>query len=70
MDRIKTEITNADFWKAAGIRALKTFAQTAIAAIGTTALIEEVNWLVVGSASLLAAILSILTSIATGLPEV
>ena len=70
MDRIKTEITNADFWKSAGIRALKTFAQTAIAAIGTTALIEEVNWLVVGSASLLAAILSILTSVATGLPEV
>lgn len=70
MDRIKTEITNLDFWKAAGIRALKTFAQTAIAAIGTTALIEEVNWLVVGSASLLAAILSLLTSIVTGLPEV
>ena len=58
------------WWKAAGIRALKTFAQTAIAAIGTTALIEQVNWLVVGSASLLAAILSLLTSIVTGLPEV
>lgn len=70
MDRIKTEITSAEFWKAAGIRALKTFAQTAIAAIGTTALIEQVNWLVVGSASLLAAILSLLTSIVTGLPEV
>ena len=70
MNRIKTEITSADFWKAAGIRALKTFCQTAIAAIGTTALIEEVNWLVVGSASLLAAILSVLTSIVTGLPEV
>jgi hypothetical protein len=70
MNRIKTEITSADFWKAAGIRALKTFCQTAIAAIGTTALIEEVNWLVVGSASLLAAILSLLTSIVTGLPEV
>ena len=65
MDRLKNEIT-----KAAGIRALKTFCQTAIAAIGTTALIEQVNWLVVGSASLLAAILSLLTSIATGLPEV
>lgn len=70
MNRIKTEITSIDFWKAAGIRALKTFAQTAIAAIGTTALIEQVNWLVVGSASLLAAILSVLTSIVTGLPEV
>ena len=70
MDRIKNDITNPEFWKRAGIRALKTFCQTAIAAIGTTALIEPVNWLVVGSASLLAAILSLLTSIATGLPEV
>jgi len=70
MNRIKNEIASADFWKAAGIRALKTFCQTAIAAIGTTALIEQVNWLVVGSASLLAAILSLLTSIVTGLPEV
>lgn len=70
MERIKNELVSADFWKAAGIRALKTFCQTAIAAIGTTALIEEVNWLVVGSASLLAAILSLLTNIATGLPEV
>jgi hypothetical protein len=55
--------------KAAAVRAIRTFAQTAIATIGTTALMEDVNWLVVGSASLLAAILSILTSIA-GLPEV
>ena len=70
MDRLKNEITSPEFWKAAGIRALKTFCQTAIAAIGTTALIEQVNWLVIGSASLLAAILSLLTSIATGLPEV
>lgn len=70
MERLKSDITSAEFWKAAGIRALKTFCQTAIAAIGTTALIEQVNWLVVGSASLLAAILSLLTSIATGLPEV
>ena len=70
MERLKSDIASAEFWKAAGIRALKTFCQTAIAAIGTTALIEQVNWLVVGSASLLAAVLSILTSIATGLPEV
>lgn len=70
MNRIKNDITSTEFWKAAGIRALKTFCQTAIAAIGTTALIEQVNWLVVGSASLLAAILSLLTSIVTGLPEV
>lgn len=55
--------------KAAGIRAIKTFAQTMIATIGTTAVLEEVNWLVVFSASALAALLSILTSVA-GLPEV
>lgn len=55
--------------KAAGIRALKTAAQTAVAAIGTTALFDEVNWLVVGSTALLAAALSVLTSLA-GLPEV
>lgn len=55
--------------KAAGIRALKTFAQTMIATIGTTAVLENVNWTVVLSASLLAGLLSILTSVA-GLPEV
>lgn len=55
--------------KAAAIRAVKTFAQTMIATIGTTAVIEQVDWRVVVSASLLAALLSILTSIA-GLPEV
>ncbi len=59
-----------EFWKAAGIRALRTICQTAVAAIGTTAVISEVDWLTVGSTSLLAGILSILTSIATGLPEV
>ena len=61
---------NKEFWISAGIRALRTVAQTAVATIGTTALFEEVNWAVVGSTSLLAGILSLLTSIATGLPEV
>ena len=60
---------NAKWWKAAGIRAIKTVAQTAVATIGTSAVISEVNWLIVASASALAGILSRLTSIA-GLPEV
>ena len=55
--------------KAAAVRALKTIAQTAVATIGTTAVMAEVDWLMVASASLLAGVLSILTSIA-GLPEV
>ena len=59
-----------EFWKAALIRAIRTVAQTAVATIGTTMVMEEVNWIMVGSASLLADVLSILTSIATGLPEV
>lgn len=58
------------FWKCALIRALRTLAQTAIATIGTTAVLEEVNWILVGSSAVLAGILSILNSIATGLPEV
>lgn len=59
-----------NFWKAALIRAIRTICQTAIATIGTTALIEEVNWLLVLSSAALAGLLSILNSIATGLPEV
>lgn len=63
---------NKEYWmnwiKAAGIRAVKTVAQSAIATIGASAVMSEVNWLVVGSASLLAGILSLLTSVA-GLPE-
>ena len=54
--------------KAAGMRAIKTLAQTAVATIGTAAMLSEVNWLMVGSASVLAGALSLLTSVA-GLPE-
>ena len=60
---------NAKWWKAAGIRALKTACQTAVATIGTSAILSEVNWIAVASASALAGILSLLTSVA-GLPEV
>jgi len=58
-----------NWWKAAGIRAIKTVAQSAIAAIGASAILSEVNWPVVVSAAVLAGVLSLLTSVA-GLPEV
>ena len=57
------------WWKAAGVRAVKTMAQTAIAAIGASTMITETNWVVVASATVMAGVLSILTSVA-GLPEV
>lgn len=63
------QIFTKNWFKAAGIRALKTFAQTAAATIGTSAVIGDVDWVMVASASALAGILSLLTSIA-GLPEV
>ena len=58
-----------EWWKAAGIRSIKTMAQTAVATIGSSAVISAVDWKVVVSASILAGILSLLTSVA-GLPEV
>ena len=64
---------NKAYWmnwlKAAGVRAIKTIAQTAVATIGTAAAVGEVNWVLVASASALAGMLSLLTSVA-GLPEV
>ena len=62
-------LVNKKWWECAGIRAIKTVCQTAIATIGTSAVLSEVNWLYVLSASVLAGILSLLTSLA-GLPEV
>lgn len=65
MDQLK----NKAWWAAAGTRALKTVCQTAIGSIGAAAIMSDVNWIMVASASLLSGILSLLTSLA-GLPEV
>lgn len=63
-----SKLTDKQWWKAAGTRAIKTVAQAAVATIGASTLITDVNWAMVVSASLMAGVLSILTSIA-GLPE-
>ena len=65
----KPDVNTIKWFKAAGVRAIKTAAQTAIATIGASATMGEANWVMVGSASLLAGAVSILTSIA-GIPEV
>ena len=65
MEKLKCK----DWWLAAVNRALRTVAQTAVAVIGTSAVLSDVDWLAVGSASALAGILSLLNSFATGLPE-
>lgn len=59
----------AKWWKAAGIRAVRTVAQTAVGIIGASVVLSDVNWVTVASASVLAGVLSLLTSVA-GLPEV
>ena len=66
---IKQSVDKEEWAKAAGIRAVKTMAQTAIATIGTAAVMGAVDWKLVGSAAVLAGILSVLTSVA-GIPEV
>lgn len=63
------KLRNKQWWEAAGIRAIKTVAQTAAATIGTSVVIDDANWAIVGSAAVLSGIMSLLTSLA-GLPEV
>lgn len=66
---MKKTIQAKNWWRAAGVRAVKTIAQTAVATIGTAAVLGDVSWTMVASASLLAGMVSLLTSLA-GLPEV
>lgn len=70
LNGIKKDVTNKSFWKATAIRALKTFCQTALSMITVGQAVIDVNWINVISVSFVAGIVSILTSIATGLPEV
>lgn len=63
-----TNVKCKEWWKAAAVRAVKTVCQTAVALIGTATLISDIDWVAVGSATLLAGVLSVLTSI-SGLPE-
>ena len=58
-----------EFWKAAALRAIRAICQTAMATIVTAAVLSDINWVMVGSASAVAGILSILTSVVTGIPE-
>ncbi len=69
MAKVAMNLSSKSWWKSAGIRCLKTVCQTAIATIGTATVMGQVDWKMVASASLLAGILSLLTSLA-GLPEV
>lgn len=64
------DIKSKEFWKATAVRAIRTVCQAALATIGTAALLSDVNWKYVISASVLAGLVSVLTSIVTGLPEV
>lgn len=66
---LNPSVSTKKWFKKAGVRMVKTIAQTAVASIGTAAVMGDVNWIAVGSASLLAGVLSLLTSIA-GIPEV
>ncbi len=63
-------LKSKDFWEAAAHRAIRTFAQTMVSAIPAAAVISDINWPYILSASILAALVSVLMSIATGLPEV
>lgn len=61
---------SSEFWKAAGIRAVRTMAQCAVTYIGTATMLHEVNWIGVASSAMMGGIVSILMAITTGLPEV